>query len=100
MEYVSREEALKKISIDKVETVRKFKVNTHPGFFIEEFNDGLNVEFWLCHEDYGIKMHMFGLEVYLMNNLNHYDDNIKIILGREIEGYINIYMCTMSNEEI
>ena len=26
------------VSIDKVETVRKLKVDNHPGFFIEEFN--------------------------------------------------------------
>ena len=88
------------VSIDKVETIRKFKVDNHPGFFIEEFNDGLNAEFWLYHEDYGIKMFMFGFEVCLMGNPNRYDDYIVRILSNEVEDYIHIYMCTMSKEEI
>ena len=88
------------VSIDKVETVRKFKVDTHPGFFIEEFNDGLNAEFWLYHENYGVKMLMFGFELYLLNNPNSYDDYISILLSRQIEDYIDIYMIDYIKEEI
>lgn len=86
------------VSIDKVETIRKFKVDNHPGFFIEEFNDGLNAEFWLCHEDYGIKMFMFGFEIYLMINTNRYDDIVESMLSREVEDYIEIYKRFMSDE--
>ena len=86
------------VSIDKVETIRKFKVDNHPGFFIEEFNDGLNAEFWLCHEDYGIKMFMFGFEIYLMINPNRYDDIVESMLSREVEDYIEIYKRFMSDE--
>ena len=88
------------VSIDKVETVRKFKVDNHPGFFIEEFNDGLNAEFWLYHEGYGVKMLMFGFELYLLNNPNSYDDYIPILLSRQIEEYIDIYMVDYIKEEI
>lgn len=88
------------VSIDKVETIRKFKVDNNPGFFIEEFNDGEEVEFWLYHEDYGVKMFMFGFEVYLFNNPNRYDDYIKIILGKEVEDYIDIYKSDYIKEEI
>lgn len=88
------------VSIDKVETIRKFKVDNHPGFFIEEFNDGLNAEFWLYHEDYGVKMLMFGFDVYLFENPNNYDDIIRIVLSREVEEYIDIYMLDYIKEEI
>ena len=83
------------ISIDKVETVRKFKVDNHPGFFIEEFieefNDGLIVEFWLYHEDYGVKMLMFGAPP---------EDYIVSILSNQVEDYIDIYMHDYIKEEI
>lgn len=88
------------VSIDKVETVRKFKVDNHPGFFIEEFNNGLETEFWLYHENYGVKMLMFGFELYLLNNPNSYDDYISILLSRQIEDYIDIYMIDYIKEEI
>lgn len=86
------------VSIDKVETIRKFKVDNHPGFFIEEFNDGLKAEFWLCHENYGIKMFMFGFELYLLENPNRYDDIVETMLSREVEDYIEIYKRFMSDE--
>lgn len=88
------------VSIDKVETVKKFKVDNHPGFFIEEFNDGLKVEFWIYHEGYGVKMLMFGFELYLLDNPNRYDDYISIFLDRQIEDYIDIYMHDYIKEEI
>lgn len=88
------------VSIDKVETIRKFKVDNHPGFFIEEFNDGLNAEFWLYHEDYGVKMLMFGFELYLLENPNRYDDYIVRVLSNEVEDDIDIYMVDYIKEEI
>lgn len=88
------------VSVDKVETVRKFKVNTHPGFIIEEYNDGLEAEFWLYHECYGVKMFMFGFELYLLENPNRYDDYIARLLSNQVEDYIDIYMVDYIKEEI
>ena len=74
------------VSVDKVETIRKLKVDNHPGFFIEEFNDGLIAQFWLYHEDYGVKMLMFGFEYF------YYFPDILSILSSQVEDYIDIYM--------
>ena len=81
------------VSIDKVVKIKKYKVSNHEGFYIEQTFNSDCTEFWLYHEDYGVKMLMFGLG-YFYYTPDGAPSEVLIckILNKEVEEYIDIYM--------
>ena len=54
------------------------------GFFVEVCKEDDVVEFFLCHKNYGVKSHMFGL-------FNCDSETEEQILEANAEDYMNIY---------
>ena len=89
------------ISFDCVDKIKKYKVNNHEGFYIEQIFNSDCTEFWLYHDSYGVKMLMFGLEyVFYTPDGAPSEELICKMLSREVEEYIDIYKSDYIKEEI
>lgn len=72
---------------EKVENVKIYRMEYKNKFIIEiDTTENDKFEFWIFNKNYGIKMLMFGINIYE----NHINEIIEI-LERNINNYVNIY---------
>lgn len=72
---------------EKVEKCKIYRMEYKNKFIIEiDTTENDKFEFWIFNKNYGIKMLMFGINIYE----NHINEIIEI-LERNINNYVNIY---------
>ena len=65
---------------------------TEDGFFVEVYKNNDILEFWICHQNYGIKEFMFGIPEKYFNEGNTIEKLIKGNFDDYKKTYIKNYM--------